>query len=230
MCHPSDHYHYQDPLPWEDLVDGNFPSSSFWCAARFRFLASGSIKLSSFFFSSHLVTSCNCSHLVTASSFRSFSKPLRLYGISANKSTESWLHVHWVHSNLVWTGCIMLYHYITISGRHSSACILTGSLLLDAGDPCFQSGHLDGAGHFSNRHLRLDKTSRDGTKEHTRTQISWQFYTILDISWLWFDVRFKIWTFVEKMFEVYFLFPWKAWWCSCWPAPSCWKWTNLWRT
>ena len=47
---------------------------------------------------------------------------------------------------------------ITASGWRSSACILTGSLLLDAGDPCFQSGHLDGAGHFSNRHLRLDKT------------------------------------------------------------------------
>ena len=60
-------------------------------------------------------------------------------------------------------GVNRLYHVvslycITISGWRSSVCILIGSLLLDAGDPCFQSGHLDGAGHFSNRHLRLDKT------------------------------------------------------------------------
>lgn len=62
---------------------------------------------------------------------------MRLYGISANKSTVPNLDLD----------CLAVL-------RFCLSVAVKGSFLLDAGDSSFKSWHFDGAGHFSNRDLR----------------------------------------------------------------------------
>ena len=181
MCHPSDHY--QDPLPWEDLVDGNFPlrlsgvlpDSDSWHLVLAEYFCHTLL---------HLV---NCSHLLTALSFRSFSKPLRLYGISANKSTESWQHVHWLPPT--WcepfvSCCItVLYHYIWMAQLSmyfdripSTGC---GWSLLPIGAPWWSWAFLQSSPQAGQDLKRWNKVTFMDTDILTIPYNSWHIITLI---------------------------------------------------
>ena len=134
-----------------------------------------------------------------------------IFEFQSSRVTIRWLIlcISWTSWELLVLFCmnLVLVWSPDVPQRKPTYSTSTGSLLLDVGDRCFQSGHLDGAGHFSNRDLRLENVKTWNKDEH-RDVTAWHRY--LDNSW---DIITLIWrisiqnpNFVDKMFEVYVRF------------------------